>query len=86
MGWKRTTSKEQLKQEDLEQYFTELLPELNLRLLLEAGPETFFASASGVLWVENITVTAWKSPPVNFFRPAGRIKKYLMRLREILHP
>lgn len=45
-------------EEEIKQYLTYLIPEWNLRLLMDAD-----ASANIVLWVESVTVTAYQSAP-----------------------
>lgn len=47
-----------LTESEIKQYLTGLLPEWNLRLLMETD-----ASAKEVLWVESVTVTAYQSAP-----------------------
>lgn len=73
------------EKDKLQQYLTELLPEWNLRLLMETE-----LSAETVLWVESVTVTAYHSVPEaeeakkksGFWRwlahLLGRIRKYLI--------
>lgn len=43
---------------ETEEFFKGLLPELNLRLLLETD------SSPRILWVESITITAYEAAPV----------------------
>lgn len=84
MDWKRIMSKRHgkekpdgaiaqntAKKEEIQQYFVRLLPEINLRLLLdmESVPEEYEETERGdfrvpparLLWVEDITVTAWQA-------------------------
>lgn len=49
MDWKRTMNRDQLQQ-----YLTQLLPELNLRILLETE------SSEKLLWVESAAVTVYQ--------------------------
>lgn len=94
MGWKRIMSKEnkQIPRESLEYYFSELIPELNLRLLMEEL-ETPSAPSARILWVEGTTVTAYEAAPVKdllrisvFSDPLRKIMNRLMGRRKILRP
>ncbi|MBQ2803043.1 MAG: hypothetical protein IJF07_04005 [Lachnospiraceae bacterium] len=75
MGWKTTTNKLKqpsnqtvLTKEDVERYFVQLLPELNLRLLLECNntkreyekADILLAKNTQILWVESITLTVFE--------------------------
>lgn len=62
MDWKRTMNKRSGKadeknaevKEEIEQFFAKLLPEINLRLLLDME----IMAGNRILWVESVTVTA----------------------------
>lgn len=59
MDWKRIMNKrhetvEIAGKEKVQQHLTQLLPELNLRLLLETE-----ACSGNILWVEAVTVTGY---------------------------
>lgn len=60
--------------EEVQRFLTQLLPEINLRLLLETEPaeektlqieqEKIFLPPARLLWVESVTVTSYQSVPV----------------------
>lgn len=65
MDWKRIMNKRQKKtdrreaaeeaaKKEIQRYFVRLIPEINLRLLLDMEPPT-------ILWVEAITVTGFQA-------------------------
>lgn len=76
--------------EETERLLNELVPELNLRLLLETEPST------RLLWVDSVTVTAYEAASVtecpksrSFIKtlikeggPAGRIWKRLIGMSD----
>lgn len=58
MDWKKIMNRKSQKAdmtEEIGEFLEALIPELNLRLLLEMEPST------ELLWVESITVTAYES-------------------------
>ena len=70
-------------EEYLEKFFEELLPEWNLRLLLETETAKITAaSPPQLLWVDSITVTAYEPAPSKrtFGNLAGRIWNRFMRI------
>lgn len=86
MSKKAETKTDMAAREETERLLNELVPELNLRLLLETEP------SARLLWVDSVTVTAYESAPVTecpksrsllkpFIKedgPAGRIWKRLI--------
>ncbi len=86
MSKKAETETDMAAWEETERLLNELVPELNLRLLLETEPST------RLLWVDSVTVTAYEAAPVTecpksrsllktFIKgggPAGRIWKRLI--------
>lgn len=85
MGWKRIINRERkdieyLSAPHLEQYFAALVLELNLRLLCDKSMEE-----EKLLWVENITITAYeeKQRAALLYRirdGAGRIWDSLLKM------
>ncbi|MCD7836901.1 MAG: hypothetical protein LUG83_09710 [Lachnospiraceae bacterium] len=75
MDLKRTTNRRHEQgnmRKEIDEFFTELIPELNLRLLLDIEP------AYGTLWVEEIIVTACEAAPEETFvlsKTGGRIRR-----------
>lgn len=78
MDWKKIMNRENFSKksiqaemmEELRRALTEIIPELNLRLLLDMEPD------SKLLWVESVTVTAYESAPAGLsglFRSSGRV-------------
>lgn len=62
MDWIRIMNKRPKKadgKEETQRFLTQLIPEINLRLLLETE-----ALSGRILWVESVTVTAYQSAPV----------------------
>lgn len=90
MNKKAETETDMAAWEETGRLLNELVPELNLRLLLETEPST------RLLWVDSITVTAYEPAPViecpksrsfakTFIKgdgPAGRIWKRLIGMSD----
>lgn len=83
MDWKRIMNRKDKQAdmtEEIEQFLTELIPELNLRLIMD------MEYVPNILWVESITVTACESAsgrPSAGLGPggaAGRLRSILMGL------
>lgn len=80
MDWKRIMNRKSQKAdmtEEIGEFLEALIPELNLRLLLEMKP------SPELLWVESITVTAYESVQEGssaLYRLSSRIGRIWNRL------